>query len=91
MDMNKFNRTVQLLCPSCGCSQFIQETINNSKKITCASCGKTMTEDELKEKNGDAIHLNIHEMAHEARDYVEDELKKTLQKSFSNLKHIKFR
>jgi len=50
-----------------------------------------MTEDELKEKNGDAIHLNIHEMAHEARDYVEDELKKTLQKSFSNLKHIKFR
>ena len=89
--MNKLNRKVELLCPSCGCSQFIQDVINNSHKFTCASCGRTITEDKLKEENEDRILDNIHEMAHEVRGYVEDELRKTLQKSFSNLQNIKFR
>ncbi|MGD9576418.1 hypothetical protein [uncultured Desulfovibrio sp.] len=91
MDMNKFNRTVQLVCPSCGCAELHEPLENNNDIITCASCGRAMSRVELEDGNSESISATIDEMAQEVTDYAKAEVKKMLEKSFSKFGNIKIR
>lgn len=91
MDMSKFNRTVQLVCPSCGCPELHETFENNNDVITCASCGRIMPREELENGNSESISATIDEMKQEVTDYAEAEIKKSLEKSFSKLGNIKIR
>ena len=53
MNPEKYNRSISLLCPTCGCSDFsyedgCDETI---QVMTCASCDREFNKDELIQEN----------------------------------------
>jgi len=89
----KYGRTISLLCSTCCCSHFeyekgVDEVIEVAK---CASCGRTMTKDELMHENSENIQEHFSEMAKEARDDIARELKESLRKAFSGNKNIRIK
>lgn len=92
MDADKYNRSVSLLCPTCGGDQFefegSDETVQAAK---CASCGREFTKDELIEENSENISVNVEEMGKEITKYFAKEMRATLKKAFRGSKTIKFK
>ncbi len=83
MKEEKYNRIVNMLCPTCGCSQFeftegVDEAIEKAK---CASCGRTLTKEELIRENSE----NIEEHVKEIGSQVTKDLAKELRKSFKRI------
>jgi len=91
MDAEKYNRLVTLLCPTCGCTQFeSSEPINSETELlTCASCGRELTRDELIRENGENIDLHVQEIGKEVTEDLGRELKKQLDVAFKGNKFIK--
>lgn len=93
MDSEKYNRNVRVLCPTCGCSDFSysegsEETI---QVMTCASCERAFTRDELLQENSENIRENLSEIKDEILKDVAAELRKSLKKSFSGNKNIRIK
>ena len=93
MDTDKFNRQVNMLCPTCGCDQFefeggAGEALEMAK---CASCGREMTKDELINENSENISEDAKELGEEAVKEVADEFRKSLKKAFRGSKNIKIK
>ncbi len=59
MDTNKYNKSVSLLCATCGCADFSYDTEADTGPITCTSCGRIFTKDELIRENSESIELHI--------------------------------
>ena len=79
MQDDKYNRNVAMLCPTCGCSQFeyekaVDETI---ELVKCASCGRSLTKDELLSENRENIDEHFKEIADEAKKDIAKELKES--------------
>ena len=92
MDADKYNRSVSLLCPTCGSSLFEQDDENDETAlVTCSSCGLETTREELIHANGESIDEHLKEMKEEVVRDLEKELKATLKKAFSGNKYIKIR
>lgn len=88
MDVDKYNRTVSLLCPTCGHDQFPHNIESSSNQlVTCARCGLQLTREELIERNQENIHFNVKEIE---KQFVGD-LKTELIKAFCGSKFIKVR
>jgi uncharacterized Zn finger protein len=51
MDAERYSRHVNMLCPTCGCSDFEEYIDAELAMVKCASCGRTMTKDELVREN----------------------------------------
>lgn len=80
MDFQKYNRVIDLLCPTCGCTQYeveggVDETI---EMVTCASCGRELSKDELRHENSE----NIDEHVKEVKAKIAKDLFKDLKKFF---------
>lgn len=60
--MSKYDRTVILLCPTCGNSELIKE---NELSIICPNCNRAMTKDELLHENSESIHTHVNEVKNE--------------------------
>ena len=93
MDAENCDRSVSLLCPTCGGSQFernqgVDETIELAK---CASCGREMTKDELIRENSENISEHVKEMGKEITRDLADELRQTLRRSFGGSKFIQIK
>lgn len=93
MDTEKFDRTLHLRCPTCACDQFafehgVDETI---ELATCASCGRTLTKDELIHENSELIDSQIDEIGAEMLKDAAAEMRKALNKAFKGSKSVKFR
>jgi len=93
MNPDKYNRSISLLCPTCGCSEFsydegVDETI---QVMTCASCGRELNKDELIRENSENIDEHLSEIKKEATKDIADELRKSLKKAFSGSKNIRFK
>ncbi len=91
MDAEKYNRSVTLLCPTCGCTQFrSSEPINSENELlTCASCGRELTRDELIRENSENINEHVKEIGKEVTEDLGRELKKQLAAAFKGNKFIK--
>lgn len=89
VDVEKYNRNVTLLCPTCGLTQFEYDSENNDDNslIKCVSCGRTMTKKELIDANDENISAHIEEMG---KDIVDD-LQNDLRKSFAGNRFIKIK
>lgn len=93
MDSEKYNRSVSLLCPTCGCSQFetsggVDETVEMTK---CTSCGRVATKDDLMRDNTENISEHVQEIGAEITKDFAAELRKSLKGALSGNKFIKFK
>jgi len=82
MNPDKYNRSVRLLCPTCGCSDFsydegVDETI---QIMTCASCEREFSKEELIQENSENIDEHLSEIKKEVTKDIADELRKSLKK-----------
>lgn len=92
MDAEKYNRTVNLLCPTCGGDQFAYEGEGEAvTSMKCASCGREFSRDELIELNSENISANVEEMGKEITEDVAKELRDALRNAFRGSKNVKFR
>lgn len=93
MDTEKYNRSVTLLCPTCGGTQFSPMAPDNieSELQQCASCGREIARDELIRENSENIDEHVKEIGKEVTNDLALELKKHLAAAFkgSNLIKVK--
>jgi len=91
LDTEKYNRSITLLCPTCGCTQFKSSETTNSESelLICASCGRELTRDELIRENSENIDEHVKEIGKEVTDEIGRELKKQLAATFKGNKFIK--
>lgn len=77
MDAAKYNRSITLLCPSCGSDQFSHgDGVDEAIEITkCASCGREMTKDDLIHENSENISANVDEVKNEIVDDIRKQFK----------------
>lgn len=93
MDTEKYNRTLSLRCPTCGGDQFefehgLDETV---ELAICASCGRTLTKDELIRENSELIDAQVEEIGDVMVKDAAAEMRKTLKNAFRGSKSIKIR
>jgi len=93
MNSEKYNRSIRLLCPTCGCSDFsYDEGADETLQImTCASCGREFNKDELIQENSENIDEHLSEIKKEVAKDIADELCKSLKKAFSGSKNIRIK
>lgn len=93
MNNEKYDRNISLLCPTCGCSSFsYDEGVNETIQImTCASCEREFTKDELMLENSENIDEHLSEIKSEMVNDVADDIRKSLKKAFSSSKNIRFK
>ena len=83
MDSEKYDRSITLLCPTCGNSQLeTQDDDQEKEMIRCPSCDRTMTKEELIRENGETIDANVDEI----KEAVLDDVKNMLEKAFKGFK-----
>jgi transcription initiation factor IIE alpha subunit len=82
MDADKYNRTITLLCPTCGSDQFSQqEAFGEAVQIvTCATCGREMTKDDLLQENNENITAHVDEVKQEIFDDIRKQFAKMFKK-----------
>jgi len=93
MNTEKYNRLVNLLCPTCGGTQFSPASPDDieSEIQKCAACGRQVTRDELIRENSENIDEHLSETKKELTKDLSNELKKQLASAFKNSKFIKFK
>jgi len=93
MDSEKYNRSITLLCPTCGGTMFefehgVDETIEIA---TCVKCGRELLKDELIRENEENISEHVEEIGKEVVKDMADELRKSFKNAFRGSKNIKFK
>jgi len=90
MDSEKYNRSVILLCSTCGNSQLENQGDDQEKEIIrCPSCYRTMTKEELIRENGENINANLDEIKEEVLKDVKKEFSDMLKNTFKVSKNIR--
>ena len=89
MKSDKYNRSIELLCPTCGTSNFSQpsEVSGSVEQMTCVSCELEIGREDLINANRESIDENVKEIGSEA---VGD-LKRELARTFRGSKFLKFK
>ncbi len=91
MDEEKYERHLSLLCPTCGSDQFIFDDEDESAPVTCTTCGRKTTRDELISDNSENIELHNADMGREVMADAAKELNKTLRHAFRGNKNVRFK
>lgn len=90
MDTSKYDRTIGLFCPTCGCSQF-EHNENANEIVKCASCGRELTRDELIHENNENISEHVKEIGQQVVKDVTKEFRESLKKMFAGSKNIRIK
>lgn len=93
MKDEKYQRSIGLQCPTCGCTDYeyeqgSDETIELAK---CASCGRELTKDELIRENSENINEHSAEISKQITEDFAKELKGSLKKAFKGSKNIRIK
>lgn len=93
MNDDELSRQVRLRCSTCGSEQFSysEEDDDGSSIVTCASCGRQLTRDELLRENSENLEAHAVEIANEAVNESVKHLNKSLQDAFKGNKNIGFK
>lgn len=91
MNSGKYDRNINMLCPTCGGDQFeTGESADEATEIVkCASCGRVLTKDELIDENSETIEEHVKEMGAEAVKDLAKEMKESIRKAFRGNKNIR--
>lgn len=87
MKVKDLERTVNMICPTCGNDKFDSPEYDieniwdapDETKIQCSDCGLTLTKEELIGENQYVIDANIEDFKKEAIKKLEKELKKSFR------------
>ena len=85
MDVSKYDREIQLQCPTCGGTQFEydNETISsNEQTVKCVQCTRETTKQALFDENTENINAHVSQVGNEVVKDLSKELNKTLKKIF---------
>ena len=92
MNEEKYNRSLTMICPTCGCDQFAYKgEAELVESMTCTSCGRVFTREELIEENGENISVHVQEMGQEIVKDFAKEMKASLKKALRGSKTIRFK
>lgn len=80
-----FNRSLELLCSTCGGKQFERES--DAGPLRCVGCDRSFTREELLRENGKLIDNEVGEIAANVGKWARSELRK----AFSDSKHFKLK
>lgn len=80
LQLEKLNRQVALMCPTCGNTEFITDTSSND--VECPRCGLVIQKDDLLKENGENLQAHLKEITQEASK----EIKKHFKNVFKNFK-----
>ena len=89
MDADKYARSVKMLCPTCGNTDFEHDGENSP--LRCVGCDRIFEREELIRENGEIIEAELDEMKADVLRDAKKELNDTLRKAFKGSKHIKFK
>lgn len=83
MDAEKYNRSITLLCPTCGSTDLNTKSgADVSEQIaTCSGCGLEISKDDLISENSENIAAHVKEIGQEVTRDFAAEMKKTLSGS----------
>lgn len=83
MNSDKYNRSIVLLCPSCGNNNLELKNGNQEySNIKCPSCNRIMTKEELIRENSENIDVNIAEVKEEVIKDIKKEFASIFKKNF---------
>jgi hypothetical protein len=89
MDASKYSRSVTMLCPTCGNTDFEREGDNSP--LRCVGCDRVFEREELIRENGEVIEAELDEMKTEVLRDAKRELRDTLRKAFKGSEQFKFK
>jgi predicted RNA-binding Zn-ribbon protein involved in translation (DUF1610 family) len=81
-EANKYDRTVTLMCPTCGDTQFEHDEHDENASVTCTSCGLKISRTDLIEANGENISGQVEQM----KSQVVADMQKQLQKALKGFR-----
>jgi hypothetical protein len=84
MTSDKYSRHVELVCPTCGGSQFEhgEDLGSDGASVRCIGCDRTMTKDELIASNAENIDEHIKEIGQEVVEDMQKRLNQAFKRSF---------
>ncbi len=87
MVKRNYDRSIELNCPTCGCTQFEHEgeDYDSAKSIKCASCQLEFSKDDIIEGNSENISKHAEEISQE----VFEDLQKQMKNIFKGNNFIK--
>ena len=93
MDDDKYSRNIELICPTCGGSQFEHgdDLEDDRANVRCVGCDRVLTKEELIQENAENIDEHAKEIGKEAVDDLAKKMKKDLKKAFKGNKNLKFK
>ncbi|MXZ48209.1 MAG: hypothetical protein F4235_03135 [Candidatus Dadabacteria bacterium] len=93
MKNEKYQRSVKMLCPTCGGSSYqYEQAVDEAIEIVkCASCGRELTKNELIRENGENINKHLSEMTEEVKADIKKEFRASLKKAFRGSKNIRIK
>jgi len=91
MDAEKYSRSVTLQCPTCGGTDFKHDNEDDSGPVTCTSCNRITSREELMNENGANIEASLDEMKKEVVKDMRAEFSTVLKKAVGNSKFIKIK
>ncbi|MFO7580666.1 MAG: hypothetical protein R6W74_10745 [Nitrosomonas halophila] len=74
MNNDKYGRNVNLICPTCGGDQFEYGEVEVAL-VTCASCEREMTKEQLIDENSENVQANVSEVTQEIKKDFEKKIK----------------
>lgn len=85
--MSKYDRSVELHCPTCGGTNFEYEEHDEAAPVKCAGCGLITSRSDLIAANGENIGAHIEQITKEASA----DLVKQFKNAFKGNKFIKLK
>ena len=83
----KYDRSVELHCPTCGGSQFECVEHDEAALVTCVSCGLSLSRSDLIAANGENIGAHVERVKNE----VAADLRRHIQQAFKGNKFFRMK
>lgn len=90
---DKYNRSVSLLCPTCGGNQFSHDDadVSTIALVKCETCGLEISKDDLIRANSENVDEHVKEIGQEVVKDIEKELRDSLKKAFGGSKNFRIK
>nr|WP_298409907.1 hypothetical protein [uncultured Halomonas sp.] len=93
MNSDKYSRNIELICSTCGGTQFEygDDIENDYVEVRCIGCDRVMSKEGLIDENSESIDEHTREVGKETVDDLAKRMKKEFKKAFRGNKNIKIK